>query len=52
MVFRGELWKGLIGNDLKLNQQVFDQMKLIKNQAETQILADIPRAFPHLNRIL
>ena len=52
MVFRGELWKSLIGNDLRLNQQVFDSMKDRASQVDNLIMADIPRAFPHLNRIL
>ena len=28
MVYRGEFWTHLIGNDLKINAQIFEEMKM------------------------
>lgn len=72
MCYRGQVWASLIGNDEKLNSQIYEQFKntdftfqrysdetykdksncgkwLMKNNS--LLLKDIPRTFPHLNKL-
>lgn len=60
MVFRAEVWGQLVGNHLKINAQMFDALLNdsafhMGSQSDDKngslIVKDIPRAFPHLNKL-